>query len=88
MPSFRVTKQTSKNVTDTNFKYKWQDGIWTHKFEYSIIMPYRQKYGLGVSHFQGTSRLILLICKFDKWSNTFSLIIVSSFLTLLVYFFG
>ena len=46
------------------------------------------KYGLGVSHFKGIPWLILLICKFDKWSKTFSVIIVSSFLTLQVYIFG
>ena len=38
VPPLKLTKQTSQNVTDTNFKYKWQDGIWTHKFEYYTIM--------------------------------------------------
>ena len=28
-----------QNVTDTNFKYKLQDGNWIRKFEYSTIMP-------------------------------------------------
>ena len=46
------------------------------------------KYGLGVSQFKGTPQLILLIWKFYKWSKTFSLIIVSSFLTPQVYIFG
>ena len=31
VPSFRLTKQTCKNVTDTNFKYQWKDGILNHK---------------------------------------------------------
>ena len=91
VPSLRLTKQTNKNVTDINFKCKWQDEIWIfnhYAVEAKVWSRPMCKYGLGVSLFKDTPRLARLIYKFDKWSKIFSLIIVGSLLTLQVYIFG
>ena len=63
---------------NTNFKYvaRWDlnSQIWIfnhHAIDAEVWSRPMCKYGLGVSHFKGTPQLILLICKFDKWSKNF-----------------